>query len=67
MHFANSYNSKTLADHIEFIMLNQGRFERPAGRSAHGLVQIDFPTADDRKDAAAWSDGLLAEFAAVGH
>ena len=54
MHFANSYDSKILAENIDFIMRNQDRFSRPTTHSDHGLVQIDAPSDQDRASSAAW-------------
>lgn len=61
--FANSYYSKTLANNLDFIIRNQGRFTRPPDRSIHGLVQIDCPSEEDRSDAASWSQAVLTESA----
>jgi hypothetical protein len=63
IHFANSYHSKRLAESLNFIMRNQGRFTRPPDRSIHGLVQIDCPSDEDRSDAATWSQAVLPESA----
>jgi hypothetical protein len=63
VHFANRYQSKILADCLDFIMRNQGQFTRPADRSIHGLVQMDCPSEEDRSDAATWSQAVVAEFA----
>jgi hypothetical protein len=54
MHFANSYESKILAAHLDFIMRNQDQFSRPLDQSIHGLVQIDAPSEDERVSAATW-------------
>lgn len=61
--FANSYQSKTLVNTLDFIMRNQGQFARPLDHSIHGLVQIDSPSDQDRSDAASWSQAVLAESA----
>ena len=67
MHFANSHSSTTLAGNLDFIMRNQSRFSRPAGRSIHGLVQIDRPDEAQRRDAEVWSSTVRAgHVAAVG-
>jgi hypothetical protein len=58
MHFGNSYRSDTLASNFDFIMRNQGDFTRPGDDSIHGGVQIETPSQDDRKRAAAWSRSI---------
>jgi hypothetical protein len=63
IHFANSYHSKRLAESLNFIMRNQGRFTRPLDRSIHGLVQINCPSDEDRSDAATWRQAVLPESA----
>jgi hypothetical protein len=62
MHFANSYRSKTLADNLDLILENQHQFSRSSDPSIHGLVQIDLPSDEERKDAAIWSRNICAEF-----
>lgn len=52
--FQNGQASDKLAETLGFIMKNQGRFTRPADASDHGLILIDAPTAEERRDAAAW-------------
>jgi hypothetical protein len=54
MHFANSYDSKILAENIDFIMRNQDRFSRLTDNSVHGLVQIDAPSDEERVSAGRW-------------
>jgi len=61
--FANSYQSKTLVNILDFIMRHQGQFARPVDHSVHGLVQIDRPSDQDRSDAAGWSQAVLTESA----
>ena len=61
--FANSYHSKMLADDLDFIMRNQGRFTRPPHRSIHGLVEIQGPSEKDLTDATVGSQTLRAPFA----
>ncbi|HXU21930.1 MAG TPA: hypothetical protein VN788_15210 [Verrucomicrobiae bacterium] len=46
---------------LNFIVLNQGQFTRPADRSIHGWVRIDCPNEADRNDAAAWSKTVCQE------
>jgi hypothetical protein len=55
MHFRASYGSTSLAADLDFIMRNQGRFDRPIGGSIHGLVRIDVPSQKERVNAASWS------------
>lgn len=61
--FANSYHSTILANTLDFVVRNQNNFTRPTDRSSHGLVQIDSPTEEDRREAATWSQLICAEFA----
>ena len=61
--FANSYHSKMLVNNLNFIMRNQHQFTRPADRSIHGLVQIDWPTEKDKSDAATWGRAVLTDSA----
>jgi len=60
MHFANSYQSRTMAADLDFIMRNQRQFSRPPDRSIHGLIQVDLPSEEDRKSAVAWSGSARA-------
>ena len=53
-HFAGSCASQTLTEALDFIMLNQRRFDRPRGRGVSGLVQVATPTTEDRARAAEW-------------
>jgi hypothetical protein len=43
-----------LAEALGFIMKNQNRFTRPADASDHGLILIDQPTEEERREAASW-------------
>lgn len=63
LHFANSYRSKTLADNLDFIMRNQDAVRRSNDRSIHGLVQIDPPSEEARKNAIAWSHSVRPDLA----
>jgi hypothetical protein len=58
MRFGNSYRSDILASNFDFIMKNQGDFTKPQDRSIHGGIQIETPTAEDRKSAAAWKRSI---------
>ena len=52
MSFTNSYHSDTLASNLDFIMRNQKEFTRPIDHSVHGLVQIETPSEEDKKEQA---------------
>jgi hypothetical protein len=52
--FKNGHSSDKLAETLGFIMKNQDQFTRPADAGDHGLILIDPPTAEERRDAAAW-------------
>jgi hypothetical protein len=60
--FANSYHSRMLADHLDFIMRHQDCFARPSHHSAHGLVEVEHPSEKDLTDATAWSQSLRIQF-----
>lgn len=62
LHFVNAYHSETLANTLDLIMRNQCQFNRPPGRSVHGLVQIDRPSDESRKIAATWSCAVRRDF-----
>jgi len=62
--FANKHYSNRLAQALGFIMKNQSLFTRPADAGRHGLVLINPPDADDRREAASWMrvvEGLESE------
>jgi hypothetical protein len=66
--FANSYDSATLTQGLDFIMQNQLRFQRrAAGSSTKGMVEVTPPTQEERIGADAWkkamTDDLLRESA----
>jgi hypothetical protein len=58
MRFGNSYRSDILASNFDFIMRNQEDFTKAQDRSIHGGVQIETPTAEHRKSAAAWKRSI---------
>lgn len=64
--FANSYDSATLTQGLDFVMQNQLRFQRrAAGSSTKGMVEVSAPTQEERTGADAWRktviDDLLKE------
>jgi len=52
--FGQGHYSGGLAQTLDFIMKNQGRFTRPPDACCHGTVLIYPPDADDRTEAATW-------------
>jgi len=52
--FKSGQASDKLAETLGFIMKNQDQFTRPADAGDHGLILIDPPSAEDRREAAAW-------------
>jgi hypothetical protein len=43
---------------LDFILMNQDQFTRPADSCAEGLALIDPPTEVERTEAAAWMSGV---------
>jgi hypothetical protein len=56
--FTNGYHSDTLAQALDFIMMNQDQFTRPADACRDGLALIYPPTSDERAEAATWMSGV---------
>jgi hypothetical protein len=52
--FKNGRASDKLAETLGFVMKNQHQFTRPADAGDHGLILVDPPTAEERREAAAW-------------
>jgi hypothetical protein len=52
--FKDGQESAKLAESLGFIMKNQNRFTRPADAGDHGLILIDPPTVEERREAAGW-------------
>ena len=64
MQFANSYRSPKLAGNVDFIMRNQDNFTRPDDGSIHGFIEIETPSAENRKTAGAWQGSIQNESSA---
>ncbi|HEU0008031.1 MAG TPA: hypothetical protein VFS12_18755 [Terriglobia bacterium] len=58
--FKNGHGSDKLADSLGFIMRNQDQFTRPADAGRNGLVLIDPPVVDERREAATWMNQVRA-------
>lgn len=56
VHFDNGYESKGLADTLEFVMQHQSYFILPKSRDRQGLLQISTPTLEDRTAAVTLID-----------
>jgi hypothetical protein len=52
--FKKDINSPGLASALDFILMNQNQFTRPAGAFPEGLTLVDPPSADERAEATAW-------------
>ncbi|MCI0620684.1 MAG: hypothetical protein L0387_03280 [Acidobacteria bacterium] len=52
--FKNGHGSDKLADTLGFIMKNQDQFRRAADAGRNGLVLIDPPAVDERREAVTW-------------
>jgi hypothetical protein len=52
--FENGHGSEKLADSLGFLMKHQDQFTRAADAGSNGLVLIDPPAVDERKEAATW-------------
>lgn len=62
--FANSYESATLAQSLDFIMQNQLRFKRcVAGSSMKGMVEVAPPTEAERVGADTWRKAVTDDLA----
>jgi hypothetical protein len=55
--FRNSFHSDHLGQALDFILVNQDQFTRPADACRDGLALIYPPTEDDRTEAATWMSG----------
>jgi hypothetical protein len=56
--FSNNFQSQQLGLALDFILMNQGQFTRPADACRDGLALISTPTADERTEAATWMKGV---------
>jgi len=57
--FANSYESPTLTQSLDFIMQNQLRFtRRPAGSSMTRMVEVRLPNEEERALASTWRKAM---------
>jgi len=64
--FANSYQSATLTQNLDFIMQNQLRFtRRAAGSSMKGMVEVASPNQEDRTNAGTWRKAFTDDLARV--
>lgn len=62
--FANSYESATLTQGLDFIMQNQLRFQRRlACNSMKGMVEVASPTEEARAVANTWRKAMTADLA----
>jgi hypothetical protein len=54
----NKFHSDQLGQALDFILVNQDQFSRPADACRDGLALIYPPTEDDRTEAATWMSGI---------
>jgi len=56
--FKDKFQSHPLGLALDFILMNQDQFTRPADACPEGLVLIYPPTGDERTEAATWMSGV---------
>ena len=56
--FSNRFHSDQLGQTLDFILMNQDQFTRPADACRDGLALIYPPTGDERTEAATWMRGV---------
>ena len=56
--FNNQFHFPQLGLALDFILMNQDQFTRPADSCAEGLALIDPPTETERTEAATWMSGV---------
>jgi hypothetical protein len=56
--FTNGYTSKSLAQTLGFILMNQDQFTRRADACRDGLVLLSPPTRQEHEEAAAWGSRI---------
>jgi len=56
--FNNKFHSHQLGLALDFILMNQDQFTRPAGTCAEGLVLVHPSPGDECTEAATWMSGV---------
>jgi hypothetical protein len=56
--FKKDFNSPRLALALDFILMNQNQFTRPADACPEGLALVYPPTADELTEATTWMAGV---------
>ena len=56
--FNNKFHSQQLGLALDFILMNQDQFTRPADACPEGLALIYPPTGAERTEAATWMSGV---------
>jgi hypothetical protein len=56
--FNNKFQSHPLGLALDFILMNQDQFTRPADACPEGLALVYPPTGDERTEAATWMSGV---------
>jgi hypothetical protein len=56
--FTGKFSSAPLGLALDFILMNQDQFTRPADACPEGLALIYPPTGDKRTEAATWMNGV---------
>jgi hypothetical protein len=55
--FTGKFSSHVLGLALDFILMNQDQFTRPADASPEGLTLIDPPSAEELAEATTWMSG----------
>ena len=66
--YKKDISSPGLSSALDFILMNQNQFTRPANAFPEGLALIDPPSADERAEATAWmaaAHGMAANVSPV--
>ena len=65
--FNNKFHSQQLGLALDFILMNQDQFTRPAGACPEGLALIYPPTGDELTEATTWMGGVHGAATNVSH
>jgi len=58
IYFNNKFHSHPLGLALDFILMNQNQFTRPADASPEGLALVYPPTGDELTEATTWMGGV---------
>jgi hypothetical protein len=65
--FTGKFQSPQLGVALDFILMNQNQFTRPAGACPEGLALVFPPTADELSKATTWMSGVHGAATNVSH